>query len=50
MTSVLEIRGLGKRYGRRWALRECTLAVPGRRGRRPRRPNGACKPPCCTWL
>jgi ABC-2 type transport system ATP-binding protein len=28
MTAVLEARGLGKRYGRRWALRDCSLAVP----------------------
>jgi ABC-2 type transport system ATP-binding protein len=28
MTSVLQTRGLGKRYRLSWALRECTLAVP----------------------
>ncbi|MBK5333405.1 MAG: ABC transporter ATP-binding protein [Ilumatobacteraceae bacterium] len=28
MTAVLETSGLGKRYGRRWALRDCTLAIP----------------------
>jgi ABC-2 type transport system ATP-binding protein len=28
MSNVLEARGLGKRYGRRWALTECTLEVP----------------------
>jgi ABC-2 type transport system ATP-binding protein len=27
--SVVETRGLGKRYGGAWALRECSLAVPG---------------------
>lgn len=26
--NVIEAHGLGKRYGRTWALRECTLAVP----------------------
>ena len=26
---VIETRGLGKRYRRTWALRDCTLAVPG---------------------
>jgi ABC-2 type transport system ATP-binding protein len=26
--NVIETRGLGKRHGRTWALRECTLAVP----------------------
>ncbi len=31
MTPVLEATGLGKRYGRRWALSDCTLSVP--RGR-----------------
>src|SRR5437763_12496851 len=25
---ALETRGLGKRYGRKWALRDCTLEVP----------------------
>jgi len=28
VSAVLEARGLGKRYGRRWALRDCTLTVP----------------------
>ena len=28
MTAVLEANGLGKRYGRRWALSDCTLAIP----------------------
>ncbi|GAA3446869.1 ABC transporter ATP-binding protein [Planomonospora venezuelensis] len=28
MTSVLQAQGLGKRYGRRWALRECTIDIP----------------------
>ncbi|GIH18991.1 ABC transporter ATP-binding protein [Rugosimonospora africana] len=26
--NVMEASGLGKRYGRTWALRECTLAIP----------------------
>ena len=26
--NVIETSGLGKRYGRTWALRECTLAIP----------------------
>ena len=25
---VIEADGLGKRYGRKWALRDCTLSVP----------------------
>jgi ABC-2 type transport system ATP-binding protein len=28
MTDVLETFGLSKRYGRRWALSDCTLAIP----------------------
>jgi len=28
MSLVMEASGLGKRYGRRWALRDCTLAIP----------------------
>lgn len=28
MTAVLETKGLGKRYRKRWALSECTLSVP----------------------
>jgi len=27
--TVLEATGLGKRYGRRWALQDCTLSIPG---------------------
>ncbi|WP_109528032.1 ABC transporter ATP-binding protein [Nocardia aurea] len=26
--SVLEAQGLGKKYGKRWALRECTIDIP----------------------
>jgi ABC-2 type transport system ATP-binding protein len=28
VTTLLETCGLGKRYGRRWALRDCTLTLP----------------------
>jgi ABC-2 type transport system ATP-binding protein len=28
MTPVIETEGLGKRYGRKWALTECTLEIP----------------------
>ena len=28
MTAVISARGLGRRYGRRWALSDCTLDVP----------------------
>ncbi|MET7333929.1 ABC transporter ATP-binding protein [Nonomuraea sp. NPDC005650] len=28
MSSVLEAQALGKKYGRRWALRECTIDIP----------------------
>ena len=27
--NVIETRGLGKRYRRTWALRDCTLGIPG---------------------
>jgi ABC-2 type transport system ATP-binding protein len=28
MTAAIETTGLGKQYGRRWALRDCTLLIP----------------------
>ncbi|MGH7870405.1 MAG: ABC transporter ATP-binding protein, partial [Candidatus Dormibacteraceae bacterium] len=28
MTEVLETHGVGKRYGPRWALQDCTLSIP----------------------
>jgi ABC-2 type transport system ATP-binding protein len=28
MTALIEADGLGKRYGRKWALRDCTLSIP----------------------
>lgn len=28
MTAVLEAEGLGKRYGRRWALSDCSMSIP----------------------
>jgi ABC-2 type transport system ATP-binding protein len=28
MTAAIEARGLGKQYGRRWALSDCTLSIP----------------------
>ena len=43
MTCVLEARGLGKRYGRRWALRDCTLSIPSGRVVGLVGPNGAGK-------
>jgi ABC-2 type transport system ATP-binding protein len=43
MTAVLEARGLGKRYRRRWALRECDLTVPAGRVVGLVGPNGAGK-------
>jgi ABC-2 type transport system ATP-binding protein len=41
--NVLEASGLGKRYGRTWALRECTLAVPAGHVAALIGPNGAGK-------
>jgi ABC-2 type transport system ATP-binding protein len=43
MTAVLEARGLGKKYRRRWALRDCTLSVPAGRVAGLVGPNGAGK-------
>lgn len=41
--NVLEARGLGKRYGDQWALRDCTLALPAGRVVGLVGPNGAGK-------
>jgi ABC-2 type transport system ATP-binding protein len=41
--TVLEARGLGKKYGRKWALSECTLEVPTGRVVGLVGPNGAGK-------
>jgi ABC-2 type transport system ATP-binding protein len=43
MTAALETTGLSKRYGRTWALRDCTLAVPDGRVAAVVGPNGAGK-------
>ncbi len=43
MTAALETTGLSKRYGRTWALRDCTLAVPRGRVAAVVGPNGAGK-------
>ena len=43
MTAVLDASGLGKRYGHRWALRDCTLQVPTGRVVGLVGPNGAGK-------
>jgi ABC-2 type transport system ATP-binding protein len=41
--NAIETRGLGKRYGRSWALRDCTLAIPAGRVVALIGPNGAGK-------
>ena len=41
--NAIETRGLGKRYGRTWALRDCALAVPAGRVVALVGPNGAGK-------
>jgi ABC-2 type transport system ATP-binding protein len=41
--NVVEASGLGKRYGRTWALRECTLAIPAGHVTALVGPNGAGK-------
>ncbi len=43
MNAVLETRGLSRRYGRHWALRDCTLAIPSGRVAGLVGPNGAGK-------
>jgi ABC-2 type transport system ATP-binding protein len=43
VTAALEATGLGKRYGRRWALSDCTLSVPTGRVVGLVGPNGAGK-------
>ena len=43
MNAVVAARGLGKRYRRRWALRDCTLEVPAGRVTGLVGPNGAGK-------
>jgi ABC-2 type transport system ATP-binding protein len=41
--NIVESTGLGKRYGKTWALRECTLAIPGGHVAALVGPNGAGK-------
>jgi ABC-2 type transport system ATP-binding protein len=41
--NAIEARGLGKRYGRNWALHDCTLAIPAGRVVALVGPNGAGK-------
>ena len=43
MTAAVEALGLGKRYGRRWALTDCTLSIPTGRVVGLVGPNGAGK-------
>jgi ABC-2 type transport system ATP-binding protein len=43
MTAAIEARGLGKQYGRRWALTDCTLTIPAGRVVGLVGPNGAGK-------
>jgi ABC-2 type transport system ATP-binding protein len=43
MNAVLETRSLSRKYGRHWALRECTLAIPAGRVVGLVGPNGAGK-------
>lgn len=41
--NIIETNGLGKRYGKTWALRECSLAIPAGRVAALVGPNGAGK-------
>ena len=46
MTAVIQAQGLGRRYGRRWALTDCTLAIPAGRVVGLVGPTGPARPPC----
>ena len=43
MTVIMRAQGLGRRYGRRWALSDCTMEVPAGRVTGLVGPNGAGK-------
>ncbi|NVI90355.1 ATP-binding cassette domain-containing protein [Actinomadura sp. BRA 177] len=43
MSAVLQAEGLGKKYGKRWALEDCTLDIPAGRVVGLVGPNGAGK-------
>ncbi|MFC5835226.1 ABC transporter ATP-binding protein [Nonomuraea insulae] len=43
MTSALQAQGLGKKYGKRWALRDCTIEIPAGHVAGMVGPNGAGK-------
>src|SRR5271165_6256506 len=43
MTAAIETNGLGKKYGREWALHNCTLTIPERKIVGLVGPNGAGK-------
>lgn len=43
VANVVECRGLSKRFGRNWALHDCTLAIPAGRIVALVGPNGAGK-------
>jgi ABC-2 type transport system ATP-binding protein len=49
MTAVLEATGLGKRYRRTWALRDCTVAIPAGRVVALVGPTAPARPPCSSW-
>ena len=44
--NIIETSGLGKRYGRTWALRECTLEIPPGAWRRWSGRTGQARPRC----
>ncbi len=48
MNQVLSAHGLRKRYGRRWALKECDLEIPSGHVVGLVGPNGAGKTTCLT--
>jgi ABC-2 type transport system ATP-binding protein len=46
MTEVIHASGLGRAYGRQWALRDCTISLPEGRVVGLVGPNGAGRPRC----
>ena len=49
MTAVIETNGLGKQYGRKWALPDCTLSIPEGKVVGLVGPNGPAKRPSSAW-
>ena len=46
MTAVIETNDLGKQYGRKWALRDCTVSIPKARSSGSWGRTGQARRPC----